>query len=477
MASITFNLTGCTAYKWNIIVTPADQVTAGEVYQVWIGAKFGYQILADTNATLSYSGGSIQLSPTASRYGRANFIFTPQDQDYTFTYSADKMEKFEFIACSDIHSSGLASSITTQNFEKVRAEYENSMVCCAGDLTQKYNLTAADNVYSIFKRSYKNICCTGNHEAGNGTANISWDDWVTKTFANTLYDSAKWNQWSELSGVAFLGISMQKAGGTVFTTKDYSYPVFTTDQIAQIQNWLPQYTKGNERVIVFCHYPFENVTNPYGINKFGLSSDPFGARLGYAGSSGVVGLTSSTRGYIQPYITQSESLDESARQDTYGFLAWLAARPNVLWFSGHAHTAWEYQYGGIDDGKNYDSDGNPVKYPHIKAMQYVAEDGTKGAAMINLPSVGWNAEDAIVSVTEKDIIIKGRKNGIVDENINYVWHQNDDFTFDFTINEKPATTYKIGYNKSGGEILNTAGYNHTGDVNTSFYDYSGSQIN
>ena len=447
--SITYNKQHWAAYGGAIGASSPPVVPTSGYLVCYLSSDEGYSFDSATAFTVTKNGSIVAEATGVLTHGRLQ-VTIPIDGDGPYTVAATPVKKDNiyttFFACSDIHNRAIANQTPTLNFQKVQAEYAAGMVCCAGDLTPNYNLTAATTVYQLFKDSDKNGTCTGNHEGGNGTANITEDEWKATVGGDG------WINIKEVCGTVYFYLSLWKAGGftTNATTVPKSFPVFTSETCSRTLELLNEYQAAGKRVILFTHYPCENVSDPTGNlgNGFKLNSaDPFGARIGITGNSTAKALQASTRGYIMPYYTQNAAVEESDRQNTYEFLQTIASYPNVLYFSGHAHTRWEYQYGGYDDGLNYDTAGNPPAYPHIKAMRY----NESGAAMINLPSLGWNGEDAVVEVTAKRVTIKGRSGQAILPNIHYYWDKKTDGTYVFSteaVDPEPAV-YNITVTTTG----------------------------
>lgn len=430
-ASIIFDKSGWEPYAGKRGAKAPQTPEIGE-YVVYLSCNDGYSF--DGNGASVTSNGEAVTCTSSDERGRLKVSFTI-DGDKTYRVSAGTSKQsgsyLSFFACSDIHCSG-SPTVARTNFMARLDEYKSAIVCCAGDLPHSYNLTADNEVYSLFKNFKNNGTCTGNHDAGNGTANITEEQWKNAT------GQEGWLDVKEIFGIVFMFLSIQMSGGFYTAIKDEyrdkSFPIFDPEIVAETMELLDEYEAIGKRVILFTHYACENVSNPYGNVGNGYilnSSDPFGARIGYSNKTSLNALQSSTRGYMMPYYTQNEAIVEDKRQDTYGFLNLIAAHKNVLYFSGHAHTRWEYQYGGYDDGKNYDANGNPVAYSHIKAMR----QGEDGAAMINLPSIGWAGEDAVVRVSDSRVAITGRLNGEALDNIHYFWDKASDGTFSFTFED------------------------------------------
>jgi hypothetical protein len=427
--SITYNKQHWAAYGGAIGASSPPTVPSSGYLVCYLSSDEGYSFDSASAFTVTKNGSAIAGATGTLTHGRLK-VTIPVDNDGSYVVTATPVKQADvytvFFACSDIHNRTIANQTPTLNFQKVQAEYTAGMVCCAGDLTPNYNLTAADVVYQLFKNSDKNGTCTGNHEGGNGTANITEDEWKATVGGDG------WINIKEVCGTVYFYLSLSKAGGfsANATLVPKAFPVFTPETCSRTLELLDEYQAAGKRVILFTHYPCENISNPTGNlgNGFKLNStDPFGARIGIVGNSTAKPLQASTRGYIMPYYTQNAAVEEANRQNTYAFLQAVASYPNVLYFSGHAHTRWEYQYGGYDDGVNYDGAGNPPTYPHIKAMRY----NNTGAAMINLPSLGWNGQDAIVEVTAKRITIKGRSDRAILPDIHYYWDKKTDGTYTF----------------------------------------------
>lgn len=427
-ASIIFNKRGWEPYSGKRGAKAPQQPASGE-YIVYLSCNDGYSF--DGNGARVTSNGEAVTCTSLEERGRLKVSFMI-DADKTYEIDAGTSKQtgayLSFFAFSDVHCSTSATAART-NFMARLDEYKSAMVCCAGDLPHSYNLTADNEVYSLFKNFKNNGTCTGNHDAGNGTAIITEEQWKNAT------GQEGWLDVKEIFGVVFIFLSIQMSGGNYSAIsdkfKDKSFPIFAPEIMTETAELLNEYEAVGKRVILFTHYACENVSNPYGNAGNGYilnSSDPFGARIGYSNETSLNALKSSTRGYMMPYYTQNEAIVEDKRQDVYGFLNSIAAHKNVLYFSGHAHTRWEYQYGGCDDGKNYDANGNPVAYSHIKAMR----QGEDGAAMINLPSIGWAGEDAVVQVSDSRVAVRGRLNGETLDNIHYYWDKKADGTFSFT---------------------------------------------
>lgn len=430
-ASVVFDKSGWEPYAGRRGAKAPQTPEVGE-YVVYLSCNDGYSF--DENGASVTSNGVTVTCTSVEERGRLKVSFVI-DSGKTYRVSAGTIRQnglyLSFFACSDVHCSG-SPTVARTNFMARLDEYKSAIVCCAGDLPHSYNLTADNEVYSLFKNFKNNGTCTGNHDAGNGTAIITEEQWKNAT------GQEGWLDVKEIFGVVFMFLSIQMSGGNYSAIgdelKDKSFPIFAPEIMAETTELLDEYETIGKRVILFTHYACENISNPYGNAGNGYilnSSDPFGARIGYSNETSLNALKSSTRGYMMPYYTQNEAIVEDKRQDVYGFLNSIAAHKNVLYFSGHAHTRWEYQYGGCDDGKNYDANGNPVAYSHIKAMR----QGEDGAAMINLPSIGWAGEDAVVRVSDSRVAITGRLNGEALDNIHYFWDKSSDGTFSFTFED------------------------------------------
>ena len=70
----------------------------------------------------------------------------------------------------------------------------------------------------------------------------------------------------------------------------------------------------------------------------------------------------------------------------------IATYDNVLWFTGHVHTPWRWQDG----------------IPNIKAYTIPG-----GASMINLPSLGFENQDALVELmSDGTVVVRAREGGV-----------------------------------------------------------------
>ena len=120
----------------------------------------------------------------------------------------------------------------------------------------------------------------------------------------------------------------------------------------------------------------------------------------------------------------------------------------MLWLSGHTHVNWRYQT-GINDGVNIDSNGNPIPYPNQKAYKV-----PNGAAMINLPSANYQAQDARIEVYNDRVIVRARENGKeLGGEYNYTWYA--DGALDKNAAEPPPepTVYSISVAATGCTVV------------------------
>ena len=133
----------------------------------------------------------------------------------------------------------------------------------------------------------------------------------------------------------------------------------------------------------------------------------------------------------------------------------------MLWLSGHTHVNWRYQT-GINDGVNIDSSGNPIPYPNQKAYKV-----PNGAAMINLPSANYQAQDARIEVYDDRVIIRARESGTeLRGEYNYTWFNNGSLVKNAP---EPSIDEYIAYNYTGQQI--TTVYNKSGQEVTDIYPY------
>lgn len=298
-------------------------------------------------------------------------------------------------ACSDVHATSLPSAASGYVEDAQNGIFS---MCCGDFLVSTGGLFNADNTptKNLIKQfvALKGGVVVGNHDAGQHSTMPS-DSWKALTGQDLLSEKI-------VDGVHYIYISGNKAGGALGATWDDGKPIYPEDVRTKAISLITAAKSAGERCIVLTHYPLEQGTT---------NGNGFAFRVGQPRGTGTA--------YKPTRYTSTGYLAKDSSGNTYDadFFSQIAAFDNVLWLSGHTHVNWRYQ-SGYNDGTNIDSDGNAIAYPNQKAFKVVG-----GAAMINLPSVTYQSQDARIEVYNDRVIVRARENG--DElggEYNYTWY-------------------------------------------------------
>lgn len=284
--------------------------------------------------------------------------------------------------CSDMHR---ADTSCSANVSTARAAYAASgyKTICAGDWKKttgwQDNMTEIRNSIADFKTLPAGfLTITGNHDFGQGCP-------------LTLED--RLSLWREVSGMSgwvmqedighntvLLMISGQKCGYA--NPSATNTPVYDKEIIDDVISRLNALS--SRRVIVVTHYCPNGKPDGNGMYTVNwtdsVRADWAGIRAGYHGDYTP---GSNVRGYIL-----NEKGGERDRSDRDFFEA-IASKSNILWINGHNHTPW---------------DADEIVNEHIHAATF-----TGGASICNIPSLGHQGEDAMMTVTDDGIYIQARK--------------------------------------------------------------------
>lgn len=254
-----------------------------------------------------------------------------------------------------------------------------------------------------------------------------------------------------IDGVHYIFISGNKAGGSLSAAWDDGKPIYPEDVRTQTIALLTAAKAANQRCIVMTHYPLEQGTT---------DGNGFAFRVGQPRGTG--NAYKPTKYTSTAYFAK----DSSGHAYDTDFYNQIAGFDNVLWLSGHTHVNWRYQT-GINDGVNIDSSGNPIPYPNQKAYKK-----PNGAAMINLPSANYQAQDARIEVYDDKVIVRARENGTeLGGEYNYTWFAKDGSL----VKNAPETTTEI-YKFNGEEIAGGETHNFSGEKSEKYYDWNGDII-
>ena len=340
--------------------------------------------------------------PTAPSPVRDGYIFpgwepevVPVDGDavYTAVYKTSQATAvYRFPICSDLHVNqttthknnvNVANAIEGYSAGKSSGDFD--AVVCLGDLpyaTQGITNTSLCSEAQTLAAKLKDLgvyIITGNHDVGcnGGVIDSDYANWKALTGCDGNYTI-------DIPNTDFLMIfmSMYKFGQGIT-------PIYPEATRTWIRGLLAQAKQDGKRVILFTHYCYP------------VADVHFGYRAGYGHS------TVSSMTYVegtdldtlveQWYGTSTGGSATGVHYETPGGDADLlykdiATYDNVLWFTGHVHTPWRWQDG----------------IPNIKAYTIPG-----GASMINLPSLGFENQDALVELmSDGRVVVKAREGSI-----------------------------------------------------------------
>lgn len=346
--------------------------------------------------------------------------------------------------CSDIHATTFPAAISVYAEDVQNGIFS---ICCGDFLVGTGGIFNADNTSTknMIRQfvSFGGGVVTGNHDTGQRQA-MPIDKWKALTGQALLSEKV-------IDGVHYIFISGDKSGGALGAVWDSSKPIYPEDVRTQTISLLTAAKSENQRCIVITHYPLEQGTT---------DGNGFAFRIGQPKGTGTP--------YKPTPYTSVGQLSKDSEGHTYDldFLNQIATFENVLWLSGHTHVNWRYQT-GINDGVNIDSSGNPIPYPNQKAYKV-----PNGAAMINLPSANYQAQDARVEVYDDKVIVRARENETeLGGEYNYTWFAKDGSL----VKNAPETLTEI-YKFNGEEIAGGETYNFSGEKSEKYYDWNGGII-
>lgn len=301
---------------------------------------------------------------------------------------------YRFPICSDLHVREATSYTQNINAENALSAYQAddsiNAIVCLGDFSKEYYgllkttdgaytypvaVQTAENFASCGKQTY---IITGNHDTGlHSSIDADFSNWTSLTGCDPYFSV-------QIPDSNFL---MLFVSGIAWG--QYLKPIYTSEARAWVRGTLAAAKTAGKRVLMFTHYCYP------------VASVHFGYRAGYVSSTNV----------SQEYVdgTDIDSLVEqwygtstggSASGNAYTVAGDdddllyqdIAAYDNILWFSGHVHTPWKWQEG----------------IPHIKVYTIPG-----GASMINLPSLGYSNQDALVELmSDGTVVVRARKGGV-----------------------------------------------------------------
>ncbi len=298
-------------------------------------------------------------------------------------------------ACSDIHATVFPTAISGYTRDAQNGIFS---ICCGDFLTGTGGLFNADNTptKNLIRQfvALKGGVVVGNHDAGQHST-MPREKWEALTRQALLSEKV-------VDGVHYIFISGNKAGGALSAAWDDGKPIYPEDVRTQAIELLTAAKAAGGRCIVITHYPLEQGTT---------DGNGFAFRVGQPRGTGTP--------YKPTKYTSTAYFAKDSNGHSYDtdFYNQIAGFDNVLWLSGHTHVNWRYQT-GLDDGVNVNSNGIPIPYPNQKAYKK-----PNGAAMINLPSANYQAQDARIEVYNDRIIIRARENGTeLGGEYNYTWY-------------------------------------------------------
>ena len=345
--------------------------------------------------------GAVPSAPSPVRDG---YIFTgwePEviavvgDSVYTAVYRTSQATAvYRFPVCADLHVRETTSYTQNINAENALSAYQADdsidAIVCLGDFSKEYYglLKTSDGAYTypVAVQTAENFAncgktayiITGNHDPGlHGSIDADFSNWKSLTGCDPYFSV-------QIPDSNFL---MVFVSGIAWG--QYLKPIYTSEARAWVRSTLAAAKEDGKRVLMFTHYCYP------------VASVHFGYRAGYVSSTNV----------SQEYVdgTDIDSLVEqwygtstggSASGNAYSVAGDdddilyqdIAAYDNILWFSGHVHTPWKWQEG----------------IPHIKVYTIPG-----GASMINLPSLGYSNQDALVELmSDGTVVVRARQGGV-----------------------------------------------------------------
>lgn len=355
-------------------------------------------------------------------------------------------------ACSDVHATSMPSAGSTYATDASNGIFT---ICC-GDFYTGMGLfvntgTIVDATKNLIKTfmGFGGGVITGNHDVGQHVT-LPSDEWTTLTGLELCSEKI-------INGVHYIFVSGEKAGGASAAVWDDGKPIYSEEIRTQALSLIQAAKDAGERCVVLTHYPLEQ----------GTPGDGFGFRVGNPNNK--------DKTYTPQTYTSTGYMAKDTSGNTYDtdFYQAIAAYDNVLWLSGHTHVNWRYQ-SGYDDGTNIDNNGSPIAYPNQKAYKVPG-----GAAMINLPSLQYQAQDARIEVYDDRIIVRARENAVeLGGEYNYTWYASDGSLVKNAEEPVGDTSSNIPiYTRHGTQILSIDEvWNYYGSHPTNLYTKAGNEI-
>ena len=240
-----------------------------------------------------------------------------------FGYSADDVQ-YNFQALSDIHIEHYHDNLYwkysvphLENALEVATQRDADFITVCGDAVNGYssdNLTTEWSMYlqAIADSSYTGPVfeTNGNHEIkGNGGKEAQLSDhelFKVNTGLNVVTEKMQDNTYYEMTaptGDHFIFMTLEKGGAP------NEYSEFSDKQLDWLEGLLTKYRGDGHRIFLYEHAPVKN----YGAGD-DISTPYYGGAL------------------------------NSSFPDVKRFMSILEANPQVIWFSGHTHIDFAYDY-------------------------------------------------------------------------------------------------------------------------------------
>lgn len=314
---------------------------------------------------------------------------------------------YKFIVCSDVHA---AISVNTVG---AIASYQDSLqsgdvdaVFCCGDVMQQYyglyrdtspNQTIYVNGRAIIAKmaSLPGLICAGNHSSAQNYGEHDGVTGVDLWLSVTGYSSYRGDDYTDKY------IQTMRIGRDLFvsisdTDGNATYDAGTVSHVRQI---IDDAVADGKRVFVFSHYPFgctydatagtvvENTASTQ------LSQASFGGRISNGTDNGQLRLAAN-----YPNPSGNAMLEMLASKD-------------IMWFTGHCHNFWQIGhengavlYASQSYGTTVANHNYLLHYPYAHVCK-----GTNSAYMVNLPSLKYCLQDALVYVYDDKVEVRERQ--------------------------------------------------------------------
>lgn len=339
----------------------------------------------------------------------------------------------KFVVCSDLHSYYGTGGHTGQCIRKYQSMHESGYdVHTCGDFAYSTsglisNNGREQNMAKFLKdfASLGGLIAAGNHDAAKydpetldclyGGSTVTVDGitytgrelWDTLTGAENGVVSRTYNGGKDV----YVALSMDKRAYTrPSTNADVDY---SSTCMSKVKSIVEDCQLNGQRLFVFLHFPtyFQTSGESVRYRVDGVDTGSISHYPGFATRYGTSQTGNMTTGSLYP--NPHNSSFAKVPGTTLTLLEYLSVQPGVIVFSGHQHNDWRLQ----EESLTYvASDGHEYKNEEpMPALHYVHVPN--GAYMVNLPSLRYRDQDAVVEVYDDKVVVKARgvKSNITNE--------------------------------------------------------------